>query len=157
MTIQISKNFVREEFEHGALMPEECTQSYTALCQLILEPIRAVFAKRIVITSGYRSPQTNQQAHGVANSQHVATAEYCAADFFVEGMEHDMRPVFDWVRLDSGLPFDQVTLEHGSHGDVVHISWARQGWRLQALEGATHNQTAYKRWPVTGVDDAVNA
>lgn len=148
MAKQLSKNFSREEFERGATMPDECVPSYSALSQMILEPIRAHFGRELVITSGYRSPQTNAQAHGVSNSQHMATATFCAADFFLGSMKMDMRPVFDWIRLQSGLPFDQVTLEHGVNGDVIHISWTSTPPRREALEGATHNQTKYSSWPV---------
>jgi zinc D-Ala-D-Ala carboxypeptidase len=148
---QLSENFALAEFERDGAMPADAIPSYHALCTELLEPIRAQFGRPIEITSGYRSPESNAAAHGVSHSQHVATANYCAADFYVAGTdERDMRPVFDWIRLASGLAFDQLILEHGSGGDIVHISWAKAFQRREALEGATHNQTAYTPWPVEG-------
>jgi Peptidase M15 len=145
---QLSENFARHEFEHDGPMPSVCIDTYRSLCAEILEPIRAKFAKSVTITSGYRDPAANAETHGAAHSQHEATSMYCAADFRIEGFEHDMRPVFNWIRLESGLPFDQVILEHGAGGDIVHISWARAYPRRMALEGAQHNRSAYTHLPV---------
>lgn len=144
---KFSENFARAEFERDGAMPEDAASSYRILCPQILEPIRAKFAVPMEITSGYRSPGANAAAHGVQHSQHMATAFCCAADFAMAGL--DMRNVFDWIRTDSGLPFDQVILEHGSSADIIHISWAKAYQRREALEGATNNQSAYTAWPST--------
>ncbi|MGH7936118.1 MAG: D-Ala-D-Ala carboxypeptidase family metallohydrolase [Chthoniobacterales bacterium] len=149
---QLSLHFVRNEFEHDGPMPAECVDTYKYLCSVILEPIRAKFNSSITVTSGYRDPAANAATHGVAHSQHEATANYCAADFAIGGQ--DMRAAFDWIRLESGLPFDQLILEHGASGDIIHISWAKAFQRREALEGATHNQSAYSHLPVGPVANA---
>jgi hypothetical protein len=79
-------------------MPLEAVASYTALSVDILEPIRAHFNEAMIITSGYLIPAANAAANGVPNSQHMATADYCAADWYVASIQTDMRPVFDWIR-----------------------------------------------------------
>src|SRR6266478_3654231 len=63
--------------------------------------------------------------HGDQYSEHVSTADYCAADWTIRKFQQDMRPVFDWIRLHSLLPFHNVVLEHGKNGDVIHVSWSR--------------------------------
>lgn len=146
MDEQFSPHFRRSEFERDGAMPEAAASAYRILCPQILEPIRTQAGGELEITSGYRSPLSNAEAHGVKNSQHMATEYCCAADFAVPGVK-DLRPVFDWIRLESGLPFDQVVLEHGDNCDVIHISWAKAYQRREALEGATHNRTAYDHWP----------
>lgn len=123
-------------------MPEEVVPAYSVLCNQILEPVRGVFPEPFYITSGYRSKEVNQRIGGVANSQHVATGDYAAADFYLESYRSSMQPVFDWIRL-SHLLYDQVILEHSKGGDIIHISWAKK-WRRQALEGATFNKSAYQ-------------
>ena len=143
--LALSDHFARGEFELDGPMPDAIVGIYRTLCVEILEPIRAHAGSPIEITSGYRSPQANAAAHGVSTSQHVATPNYCAADFAVAGA--DMRALFDWIRSASGLPFDQVILEHGAAIDVIHISYSRAYARREALEGATQNRTAYTRWP----------
>ena len=144
--MQLTEHFTREEFEKHGAMPDDCVASYTQLCQEILEPIRVHTNNPIRITSGYRSPESNKAAGGVSNSQHCATATYCAADWW--DPTADMRELFDWIRLESKLPFDQVILEHdGGTLSIIHTSWSTTP-RRQALEGATANQTGYKSWEV---------
>jgi len=144
---QLSENFRREEFEKEGPMPEECVPAFQFLSENILEPIRAQFGEPMDVTSGYRTPEGNADAHGNAHSEHVATADYCAADWIDPGA-HDLRQIFDWIRLQSGLPFHHVTLEHGAASDVIHISWNRNATERLAKEGATHNATGYIDWTV---------
>lgn len=144
--MKLSEHFDSSEFERdGAQMPQECVSAFTSLCLNILEPIRAHVGQPLVITSGYRSPEENQEAHGVSNSQHVAAKDHCATDWKILG-QADLRDVFDWIRLESGLQCDQVILEHGSDHDVIHVSWVIEGPRMMAMEGATANQSAYTKW-----------
>jgi zinc D-Ala-D-Ala carboxypeptidase len=147
--MQLSPHFEQAEFELDAPLPAETVPTYQAQCKLQLEPIRAQFNAPVTITSGYRTPASNQAAHGVQNSQHCATAAFCASDFRIQGLERDMRPAFDWIRQNAELPFDQVILEHNPEAgtDIVHISYSTTGNRREALEGETANQTAYKNWP----------
>lgn len=139
----LSAHFSLDEFEQDGPMPAECVYPYTRLCELLLEPLRVHYGQPIIITSGYRSPASNEAAHGVKNSQHVATGAYCACDFYIQGMHQDLRPVFDLIRQTPSLIFDQEILEHGADGDVIHVSWSRAFNRREALEGATGNESAY--------------
>jgi len=143
---QFSEHFQRSNFERDGAMPDIAADTYRILCCQVLEPIRAYAGTALQITSGYRSPAANLAARGVLHSQHEANSQFCAADFAIPG-KNDLRDVFDWIRLNSSLPFDQVILEHGEHCDVIHISWSVAYLRREALEGATHNQTAYTEWP----------
>ena len=57
------------------------------------------------------------------------------------------RIIFDWIRLISHLPFDQVILERNKAGldRCVHISYngALATQRREALEGMTNGQSRY--------------
>lgn len=145
--MQLTAHFALEEFALDGPIPPECVPTFVSLCNDLLEPLRIHYNVPIVITSGYRTPTSNLTAHGVVNSQHVATAIYCAADFYVEGMHTNMRPVFDMIRGSSALAYDQLILEHGSGGDIIHASWSLSFNRREALEGATANASAYQSWP----------
>lgn len=146
--MQLSDHFTQGEFEPDGPMPPECVPVYQSLCTLLLEPVRVHVNEPVIITSGYRPPAANTAAHGVSNSQHMATGVYCAADFYIESMQRDMRPVFDMIRQSAGLQFDQLILEHSPEtgNDIIHASWSRAFNRREALEGDTANQSGYKLW-----------
>lgn len=145
--MNLSPNFKRSEFEKSGPMPDDVVPVYAVLCNQILEHIRAKFGLPIKITSGYRSPSHNVSINGSKTSQHVATPSYCAADFQVVG--GDLVVVFDWIRKESFLPFDQVILEYGravetDTDDCIHISWKVEP-RRTAMVGATNNRAPYVR------------
>ena len=145
----LSEHFDQSEFELDGALPETCVSVFQKLCSSLLEPIRSQFNLPITVTSGYRSPAANAAAHGVPNSEHVASADTCAADWYIVGQ--DMRAVFDWIRLSSGLRWGQVILEHGTHNDIIHLS-VNPRLQRDALEGATANRTGYQRWAVSPLE-----
>ena len=154
MNQQLTVHFASNEFEEGGdAIPADCMNIFAVLCAVILEPIRIYVARPITITSGYRSAQDNKLAHGVSDSEHVATPKSCAADFTfgnVYGSLISVRSAFDWIRRSPTLPFHQVILEHGANGSsIIHVSinLTKPGIR-QALEGATHNSSPYIAWEV---------
>lgn len=152
MSARFSQNFTRVEIERTSRpvvnrIPTECFEIFGRLCMDFLEPIRAHFGgKKMLITSGYRGPLLNSAVGGASDSQHMATANYCAVDFIIPGVP--LQDVFDWIRLESGLPFDQVILERGREerhewDDCIHISCLKMPRRM-ALVGETGNRGAYK-------------
>ena len=115
----------------------------TMLCLKILEPIRAQFGA-VTVDDGYRDPGHNGRVGGVSNSQHLYLGGNSAADVRpVSGM---IQEAFDWIRLESGLPFDQAILEY-EHGvpACVHVSYDcdRATQRREALIGETNGRGAY--------------
>ena len=152
MSFILSRHFTLAEFIESATakkngianIPPESVDKFAAeFCERILEPIRDQFGP-VAITSGYRCPALNSLVGGVADSDHQWTEDRIAADF--QTPEADLGKVFDWIRLDSGLPFDQVIREHGSGsgGDCIHISY-RLIPRRVAMVGGTHSSTGYQK------------
>lgn len=142
--MRLSLNVERSELERdGCVMPDEgVVNAYVELCAKIIEPIRTEFNEPVYFDSGYRDAAANARIGGVKDSQHVATKDWAAADFYFESYRASMRPVFDWIVLKSNLVWDQVILEHGKNGDIIHISWSTTPRRM-ALEGATFNKSPY--------------
>jgi hypothetical protein len=141
----LTPHFALEEFQKGDAIPSACIGIFTDLADKILEPVRNEFQKVLVITSGYRSNKENAEAHGIPNSEHIATTFFCAADFYVEGL--GSRFVFDWIRQNSTIPFHQLILESdASGGSIIHISYNKTipGVR-SVLVGATHNASPYQK------------
>ena len=79
-----------------------------------MEAVRALFDRRIEITSGYRNPEVNAAVKGVPNSAHALGH---AADFHVDGLT-DLAAAK--VIRDSDLKFDQIIFEKNR---CVHISF----------------------------------
>ena len=117
-------------------------------CETILEPIRAKFGP-LRITSAYRPPQHNQLVGGVNNSEHEYRDDHAAADFQPFGNDVPLTQIFNWIRLESGLRFRQVILEHDHATQApscIHIS-SRAGAldKHEALVGGTHGTEPYQK------------
>jgi hypothetical protein len=130
------------DFQKHAPIPAVAVPSFSSMANLILEPVYAEFATKLWFTSGYRDEPENVAAHGQANSEHVATADYCAVDFFCV----DVEKVFDWMRNNPTLPYHQLILEKGRVGYVIHVSWNRLKPGVRSvLTGATENSQPYEQ------------
>lgn len=90
------------------------------LCRDFLQPIRDLYDKPVIITSGYRSEALNRAVGGVSDSYHV-TGE--AADFYVAGGPQ-APTVFNDMR-DGHLDFEELILypdEHRLHVAVTNAN-----------------------------------
>lgn len=130
--MNLSPNFTLEELTATSHRQFDNTPTATALTNLtrlagLLEKVRTVIGKPILINSGYRSKQVNDSVGSSDKSQHLLG---CAADFRVVGMTPD--EVVKAV-ISAGLPYDQIIREFNSW---VHISVANSYYdkpRNQAL------------------------
>ena len=97
------------------------------------------------VLSGHRSLQANAEAHGQTNSDHLSTTFRCAGDFKVKGI--GQRFVFDWMRLNTSLPYHQLILEHGPDGSsIIHVSINKMMPGVRSvLEGSEHNASKYTK------------
>lgn len=102
-----------------------------ALADNILDPLRAVWGKPIVVTSGYRSDALNRAVGGSAASQHTQGR---AADI-TAGTRVANAQLFHLIKR-LRLPYDQLIWEKGDDTgpDWVHVSYSplhrRQTLRL---------------------------
>lgn len=144
MTDGLSEHFDLEEFDKDGAIPEACLPVLSDLCNLVLEPVRAFCGGPLEITSGYRPPAANAEAHGQSNSEHIYTPAWAAADFVIPNNNPSTRSVFDWMRNNPLLPYHQLILEHGQNSTVIHVSVNRRMPGVRSvLEGATHNAVPY--------------
>lgn len=125
-----------------------CTQSILDnaifLCMNILEPLRAHFNASINIHDAYRDPSHNSRVGGKPDSFHLFGGGRSACDLDVAG--HTYREVFDWLRLQSKLPFDKIILESNSAGvpATVHIQVDRNNKpRRESFVGGTGDSHTY--------------
>lgn len=86
-------------------------------CQMVLDPLRRMYGKPIVITSGYRCPKLNVAVGGVANSWHQ---DGNAADIRVSDEQH-AKALFDLLKK---LPsVDTCLFEHSKTSIWLHVQW----------------------------------
>jgi len=95
----------------------------TALCVMVLEPLRKWWGKEVKIGSGYRCKKLNLAVGGVSNSQHMTGQ---AADLCIDGDKQKGLKWFEYIRRN--LVFDQLIWEHNAKGTFwVHVSYNAQG------------------------------
>lgn len=90
----------------------------------MMEEVRALFGKPIMVHSAYRSPLVNFAVGGAVTSQHMRGQ---AVDFHV--LNVDVVPAFEEIRM-SSLPFDQLIEEAATW---IHVSFIEGTPRRQAL------------------------
>ena len=106
----------------------EQKENLIALVDNVLDPLRKLWGKPIIVTSGFRCAKLNRTVGGVAKSQHTKGQ---AADIrTVENTTMANKQLFD-VAMRSGLPFDQLIDEYGYNW--IHISFNTKGNRKQVL------------------------
>lgn len=113
------------------------------ICQTLLEPIRAKFGA-VHVHDGYRPPEHNLAVGGKATSYHLYDGTQSAAD--IDVLPTDYHTAFDWIRLESGLPFDKVILEVDSSGNpaCIHLQIdSAVAPRRLAYTGSTGAGTVY--------------
>ena len=83
-------------------------ENLEALVFNVLDPLREVFGKPIIVNSGYRSTLLNNILGGARSSQHTRGE---AADITAEDVK-DNKQLFEIIR--ENLPFDQLIWEKGT-------------------------------------------
>lgn len=87
---------------------------------MVLDPLRRIYGKPIVITSGYRSPQLNKKVGGVANSWHT---QGNAADIHVSSVT-EATEIFSYLKKIPSV--DTALFEHSTSGQWLHVQWNMQ-------------------------------
>lgn len=88
-----------------------------ALVNSVLDPLRAMIGRPIIITSGYRSRQINELVGGSKTSQHLTGK---AADFHVQGFTpQQMNVVYQTIQM--LFDFDQLIFYPSKN--IIHVSW----------------------------------
>ena len=95
-----------------------------AICEGVLQPMREHFDAPVVIHSGYRCIELNEQVGGSETSQHVSGS---AVDFHIQGVEK--HEVFDWLWHESGFQWGQLIDEPS----WIHISLPNGTKRKEVL------------------------
>lgn len=85
----------------------------TRLCQKVLQPLRDIYGKPIIVNSGYRSDRVNKAVGGVPTSQHRKGE---AADI-TAGSREENKKLFEILKT---MEFDQlITYDYR----FLHVSY----------------------------------
>lgn len=94
----------------------------TALITHVLDPVRELWKRPIMVNSGFRCPSLNKAVGGAPTSQHI-TGE--AADI-TTGTKKGNKELFDIISR-SDIPFDQLIDE--KNFSWIHISYSNRNRR----------------------------
>ena len=139
--MQLSEHF--SDHELGVVGVEQrIIDNAQFICTTILEPIRARFGP-VSVHCGYRPPGHNAAVGGKPTSFHLYDGTQSAAD--IDCLPTSFQDLFDWIRLDSKLPFDKVILEsENGFPATVHLQVdSSNAPRRQAFTGSTGDGTIY--------------
>ena len=100
----------------------EASAALDALMWNVLNPIRRMWEKPIIVNSGYRCPKLNAAVGGSATSQHMKGE---AADI-TAGDPTKNKELFDMI-AQSAIPFDQLIDEKNYRW--IHVSYRPNGRR----------------------------
>ena len=105
-----------------------------------LDPIRRIYGRPVVVSSGYRSPALNAAVGGVANSQHT-TGE--AADL-VPASGGSLAGIFR-AAVQFGR-FDQLIIERSGNSKWVHVSYGPRHRRTVLAYNNGHYTNITNSW-----------
>ena len=106
---------------------QEVKDNLNKLIDNVLDPLRELYGKPIIVNSGYRCPKLNKAVGGARNSQHLIGQ---ASDIrTVTNTKESNKQLFDIIR-NSKLPFDQLINEYDFNW--VHVSYGPRN-RKQVL------------------------
>ena len=105
---------------------EDTLENLQFLVDNVLQPLRDIYGRPIVVNSGYRCPKLNKAVGGSKTSQHTKGQ---AADI-TAGNKAENKELFNLV-LDNDLIFDQLIDE--KNYSWIHISYNQDRNRQQIL------------------------
>ena len=97
--------------------PAEVIKNLQYGVDMVLDPLRRLYGKPIVITSGYRCQKLNDLVGGVKNSWHTKGN---AADIHVASLTEATKLFNNLQKIPS---VDTVLFEHSATAQWLHVQW----------------------------------
>lgn len=122
--LEYSKKAVENNIKNAPT--PEVEDNLRLLVENLLDPLRELYGKPIIIGSGFRNEKVNKLVGGVKNSQHKSG---CAADLQTGSISENRK--LAKLLAESGLPFDQLIDEQNFHW--VHVSYDPSGHQRREI------------------------
>lgn len=117
---ELTKSSTASRYHIDNTPSEDIVRNLQYGVDMVLDPLRRMYGKPIVITSGYRSPQLNKKVGGVANSWHT---QGNAADIRVSSVAEATK-IFSILQKIPSV--DTALFEHSTSGQWLHVQWNMQ-------------------------------
>ena len=114
---ELTKSSTAKRLKIDNTPSEEVLKNLQYGVDMVLDPLRRIIQKPIIITSGYRCEKLNKAVGGVSNSWH---RQGNAADIHIAD-EENAREIFEILKT---LPsVDTILFEHSSNSQWIHVQW----------------------------------
>lgn len=121
---ELTKSSTAQRLHIDNTPSQNVKDNLTKLIDNILDPLRELYGKPIIVNSGYRCPKLNKAVGGARNSQHLIGQ---ASDIrTVSNTKESNKQLFNLIK-DSKLPFDQLINEYDFNW--VHVSYSPRNRR----------------------------
>lgn len=114
---ELTKSSTASRYHIDNTPSEEIIQNLQYGVDMVLDPLRRLYGKPIIITSGYRSQELNKKVGGVANSWHT---QGNAADIHVASLTEASKIFSNLQKIPS---VDTALFEHSTSGQWLHVQW----------------------------------
>ena len=105
---------------------EHHIENLQMLCDEVLDPLRWIYGRPIMVNSGFRSPRLNRRVRGAKDSQHCIGQ---AADITTGDLDLNRRLLGLILAYPSKVNFDQCIAERCDNlgrPRWIHISWSEE-------------------------------
>lgn len=114
---ELTKSSTASRYHIDNTPSAEIIQNLQYGVDMVLDPLRRLYGKPIIITSGYRSQELNKKVGGVANSWHT---QGNAADIHVSSLTEATKIFSNLQKITS---VDTALFEHSTAGQWLHVQW----------------------------------
>lgn len=114
---ELTKSSTASKYHIDNTPTEDIVRNLQYGVNMVLGPLRRLYGKPIVITSGFRCPELNKRVGGVSNSWHT---QGNAADIRVASQTEATKIFSILQKLPS---VDTALFEHSPSGQWLHVQW----------------------------------
>lgn len=114
---ELTKSSTASRYHIDNTPSAEIIQNLQYGVEMVLDPLRRLYGKPIIITSGYRCTELNKKVGGVANSWHT---QGNAADIHVSSLAEASKIFSNLQKIPS---VDTALFEHSQNGQWLHVQW----------------------------------